>query len=58
MNVLECFWHKSGVICPLMIFEVILHLMENLHLHNVDILEIIVFKRLGIKQKDNFEILR
>ena len=44
-----------------MTFEVILHFMNNLCLHNVDILE--KFKRFGIKQKyiaekNDFEILR
>ena len=51
-------WHKSG----LMTFEVILHLLKNLLLHNVDILE--KFKKdytldkKNIAEKDDIAILR
>ena len=48
---LERFWHKRGLISPWINFEVIHHLMKNLRLPNVDILEYIV-------EKDHFEILR
>ena len=40
-KVLYRFWHKSGLICPWMTFEVILQVMKNLGLNDVivDILE-------------------
>ena len=39
MNVIEWFWHKSGLIGPWMTFEVILCFMKKVRLYNVDILE-------------------
>ena len=46
-----------------MTFEVILHLMKNLLLHNVDIVKLVSLKDYAlnkkyIAEKDDFEILR
>ena len=57
---LQKFWHKSGLILPLVTYEVILNFMKNLCLHNSDILQKF-WKGLALKKityKDNFEILR
>ena len=53
-NVRDWFWHKSGLIWPWIAFEVILHLMKDLRLHNVGIL-VFCFNRLGVKQKNVYE---
>ena len=54
-------WHKIGHTRPWLTFEVMLHFMKTLCLHNVDIREKIkdsALNKLYIAKKEDFEILR